>query len=176
MIQSANAHTSHDIRMCGWMGLDLACQRCDAAADAKAIERACPREVPDPVLHGPIASRETALSLKVLDRYAEGVGPITPADARRIAANMARLRDGRPLLRLKPGSLTADGAVIDMNGVAQEAGPCFIPARFGVIAHCHLAGRADALNRAGWRHVRAAADWPSIPPTQGALCVVRLGS
>lgn len=68
-------------------------------------------------------------------------------------------------LRPKPGSIMADGSVIDYQGAQWSHGPCFIPNM--------ITGRRKAwLGRFGWCKTPAR-DMPAIPPRQGLVCIHR---
>lgn len=73
-----------------------------------------------------------------------------------------RARPGRFL----PGSLTAEGAVVDHAGEINAEGPCFVDLR-------KLKGRRrDTMRRVGWSIVRAE-NWPCLPPRRGLQCIQR---
>jgi hypothetical protein len=74
--------------------------------------------------------------------------------------------------RLKPGSLTATGAVIDVDGREHAKGPCFVPRDYGASIR-HLLGRCAALDDAGWRMLRDCGRWPGIPRNRTDICIIR---
>ena len=72
----------------------------------------------------------------------------------------------------KPGSIGADGGLVDYAGMICLVGPCFIP---DPRARPHTATRAARLrliNEAGWR-LTPAKDWPGMAPQAGLICVRR---
>ena len=68
-------------------------------------------------------------------------------------------------MTLLPGSVDADGNVIDYRGELHHDGPCFIPDNI-------KPARKAVLGSFGWCKVRAA-DWPCIMPVEGVACIVR---
>lgn len=77
-------------------------------------------------------------------------------------------------MRPLPGSLLADGSVVDYRGEVQARGPCFVPADLGVGRRVVILGRRkNLLGAAGWHKVPAS-QWPSVLPAQGVGCIVRL--
>jgi hypothetical protein len=75
--------------------------------------------------------------------------------------------------RLKPGSLLADGSVVDWFGNPSVNGVCFIPGDFGA-TWAHREARCNLLNAAGWRFQRDPRFWPGIPPVGSAICIGRV--
>ena len=71
-------------------------------------------------------------------------------------------------LKLKPGSLTADGAVIDVHGKCRVNGPCFVP--FDALSPT----RKALMGAAGWHRENRAAFWPGIPQSNRDMCIVRI--
>lgn len=67
--------------------------------------------------------------------------------------------------RAKPGSVMADGSVVDYRSIGHYAGPCFVPDNL-------KPARKAALGAVGWC-VTPARDWPSILPAQGLACIHR---
>lgn len=76
-------------------------------------------------------------------------------------------------MRALPGSLLADGSVVDYQGKAHARGPCFVPGDLGLRNVARLGRRKELFGRAGW-HVCPARDWPSVLPAAGLACIVRL--
>lgn len=70
--------------------------------------------------------------------------------------------------KLKPGSLTADGAIIDHRGIETERGPCFVP--FDALSPA----RKGLMGEAGWHMERRPGKWPEIPPSRRHACIVRI--
>lgn len=75
------------------------------------------------------------------------------------------------LVRAKPGSVLADGSVVDWLGVPHLRGPCFVPREFGVSIRRTIS-RTRALALAGWRYTPAV-HMPAIPPNDRVVCIDR---
>lgn len=73
-------------------------------------------------------------------------------------------------LKLKPGSLTADGAIVDHYGKVQTEGPCFVP--FDALSPA----RKGLMGAAGWHMERRPGKWPGFAPTRRSACIVRITS
>ena len=75
--------------------------------------------------------------------------------------------------RCKPGSLLADGSIIDYQGQPMADGPCWVPYRLGA-SWSRATSRIKLANAAGWQPIGPLhSKYPGIPPTIGVICVIR---
>lgn len=93
-------------------------------------------------------------------------------DAKAARARSASKGCARVPLRLKPGSLTEDGAVVDYRGVIVSSGFAWVPGDLGVRNIARLGRRKELFGRAGW-HKTPATNWPGIAPSSALACIER---
>ena len=77
--------------------------------------------------------------------------------------------------RPKPGSILADGSLVDYAGHRRFNGPCFVPYTVGYEPDANYNrqhARRERYAAAGWTYA-CATRWPSVLPNSRVICVER---